>query len=101
MNTTAQMQMRAPATMLEVSGSPNTAVPMNIAVSGSNTPSTEVLVAPILLVDRDRESREIIVGTRASPMKLLHTEKPDRPSSIFPPADILSEKNITEPTPSE
>ena len=37
-------------TMFVVSGSPNIIVPTRIAVIGSNTPSTDAFVAPILRV---------------------------------------------------
>lgn len=48
MNVTATMATEIPIMILVVSGSPNTSVPTTIAVIGSNTPSTEALVAPML-----------------------------------------------------
>ena len=44
MNTMAPMQMTAPTATFAVNGSPNATVPMAMAVIGSNTPSTAVLV---------------------------------------------------------
>ena len=47
MKTTAATQMTIPTTILPVKASPYTSVPIRMAVSGSNTRSTAVLVGPI------------------------------------------------------
>ena len=47
MNTTAATQTRMPAAIFRLIGSPNITVPIRMAVSGSNTPRTEVLVGPM------------------------------------------------------
>ena len=56
-----------PITMFEVKGSPNISVPTRMAVIGSNTPSTEAFVAPILRVAMASVAVETIVGSSANP----------------------------------
>lgn len=70
MNVTATMAMEMPTMMLVVSGSPNISVPTMMAVMGSNTPSTEALVAPMLREAMARVAVETMVGSRASPTRL-------------------------------
>ena len=65
MNVTAAMEMPMPSTMLAVSGSPNISVPTRVAVMGSNTPSTDALVAPMLREATARVAVDTIVGSTA------------------------------------
>ena len=69
MNVTATMATEIPIMILVVSGSPNTSVPTTIAVIGSNTPSTEALVAPMLRDAMARVAVETMVGSKASPKR--------------------------------
>ena len=83
------MAMPMPRRMFVVKGSPNISVPIRIAVIGSNTPSTEALVAPIFRVAMANVAVETMVGNSAKPTKF---------SQSFPvviPAEIaVSEKDI-------
>ena len=54
--------------------SPKTRVPIRMAVRGSNTPITEALVAPMILVEAARVAVEMTVGMTASRMRLSHNE---------------------------
>ena len=47
MKMTAATQMAMPIAIRKVKGSPNSSVPMRMAVKGSNTPRTAVLVGPM------------------------------------------------------
>lgn len=62
---TDAMQIAIPHAILPVNGSENIKVPTRIAVIGSNTPSTDVLVGPIFLLDTASARRDIIVGNIA------------------------------------
>jgi hypothetical protein len=55
-----------PIAILAVICSPNTSIPMNMAVSGSNAPSTAVDEGPINFIDTVSVSRESIVGINAN-----------------------------------
>ena len=66
------MAITMPRTMLVVRASPKTSVPTRIAVIGSNTPSTDALVAPILRVAIANVAVDIIVGKIAKPTRLPH-----------------------------
>ena len=50
MNVMATIDITMPTTMLVVSASPKTTVPTRMAVTGSKTPSTDALVAPMFRV---------------------------------------------------
>ena len=65
MNVTAAMEMPMPIIMLAVSGSPNISVPTRMAVMGSNTPSTDALVAPMLREATASVAVDTIVGSTA------------------------------------
>ena len=69
---TAIIAMQMPSMMFVVSGSPNITVPTRIAVMGSNTPSTDAFVAPMLRVAMARDAVDTIVGSSARPMRLSH-----------------------------
>ena len=58
--------MTMPITMFEVNGSPKISVPTRIAAIGSNTPSTEALVAPIFRVAIANVAVETMVGNIAN-----------------------------------
>ena len=58
--------MTMPITMFEVNGSPNISVATRMAVIGSNTPSTEALVAPIFRVAIANVAVETMVGNIAN-----------------------------------
>ena len=66
----AEIQIAMPMMMFTVAGSENARVPIRIAVTGSNTPRTEVFVGPIILVETASARRETIVGKIASPKRL-------------------------------
>lgn len=55
MKVTAMSVMITPTMILSVRDSPKKMVPTAIAVTGSKTPRTDVLVAPMILVDQCRE----------------------------------------------
>ena len=63
------MAMPMPRIMFVVKGSPNISVPTRMAVIGSNTPSTEAFVAPILRVAMASIAVDTTVGNRANPTK--------------------------------
>lgn len=98
MKVTAAIDIRIPVIIFEVSGSLNTAVPMRMAVIGSNTPSTEALVAPMLRVATANVAVDTIVGRRARPVRLSHAPAESRPAVIPASPDIILNRNITAPT---
>ena len=65
MKMTAARQRVIPMIILGVIGSRKRIVPMNIAVTGSNTPRTDVRVGPIRRVAMARVSIDIMVGNTA------------------------------------
>ena len=69
-NVTAIIAIKIPTTIFVVSASPKKSVPTRIAVIGSNTPSTEALVAPILRVEMASVEVDTIVGKTAKPIRL-------------------------------
>lgn len=89
MNVTATIAMPIPTTMLVVNALPNISVPTSMAVMGSNTPSTEALVAPILRVATARVAVDTMVGSKASPSRLSQS-----PQSVIPVMIGVSEKAI-------
>ncbi len=54
--------------------SPNTRVPMSMAVSGSKTPITEAFAAPIIFVEAARVAVDMTVGMTARSTRLIHIE---------------------------
>ena len=92
------MAMPMPRRMFVVKGSPNINVPIRIAVIGSNTPSTEALVAPIFRVAMANVAVETMVGNRAKPA--IFNQSPH----VVIPADIgayekdIIPKNTIAPT---
>lgn len=74
MKVTAAMARAIPTIMLVVIASPKTTAPTRIAVTGSKTPSTDALVAPILRVARANVAVETIVGSIASPTRFSHAD---------------------------
>ena len=98
MNITAMTAMDMPMTMFEVSASPNTRVPTRIAVIGSNTPSTEVFVAPMFLVETARVAIETMVGITASPTRLTHAIVLSSPVRSSESEVRLMTLNTTAPT---
>ena len=97
-NVTAITEILIPNMMLVVSGSPNTRVPTSIAVIGSNTPSTDALVAPILRVAMARVAVETRVGNNASPIRLSQSWLVDIPAVIGVSANMICAKNTIDPT---
>ena len=69
MKITAPTQVAIPTAIFIVKGSPNRAVPIRIAVSGSKTPRIEVFVGPMYREEIANARSEIIVGTIASPTR--------------------------------
>ena len=78
-----------PRRMFVVKGSPNISVPIRIAVIGSNTPSTEALVAPIFRVAMANVAVETMVGNRAKPTKFSQS-----PLVVIPPVVRLSGNSV-------
>ena len=76
MNMIAAIVRIIPITTFTVMLSPKAIAPTRIAVTGSNTPRTEALVAPIMRVAMARVAVETIVGRRASPTRLIHGDTP-------------------------
>jgi len=68
---TAARQRVIPTSILGVIGSMKRTVPMSMAVTGSNTPRTDVRVGPIRRVAMARVSIEIMVGNTARPVRLI------------------------------
>ena len=68
-NVTATIAIEIPTMIFVVSGSPNITVPTTIAVIGSNTPSTEAFVAPMLREAMASVAVETMVGNSASPTR--------------------------------
>ena len=85
-NTIAAIESRIPMTTLVVKASPKTSVPTRMAVIGSNTPSTEAFVAPILRVAMANVAVETIVGKRARPMRFIQAIPPSMPV-VMPPSE--------------
>ena len=96
MNNTAATQMAAPMNMFVVMSSLYTTVPMNIAVRGSNTPRTDVLVAPMFLVEMARVRRDTIVGKIPSASRLPQSAGVSIPFRrlAFPVAKLKINKNM-------
>lgn len=95
MNVTAAVAIKIPIIMFAVSASPKTSVPTRIAVTGSNTPSTEAFVAPMFLVAIASIAVDTMVGRIASPTRLPQAEYPSIPV-VTPPSEskILPRKMI-------
>lgn len=89
MNVTATIAIEIPTMMFVVRGSPNIIVPTIMAVIGSNTPSTEALVAPILRDAMARVAVDTIVGSKASPIRLSQSIP-----VVIPAVKAVSEKII-------
>ena len=83
------MAMPMPAIMFVVKGSPNISVPIGMAVIGSNTPSTEAFVAPMLRVAMANVAVETMVGNRDKPSKLSQSLL-----VVIPVVIAVSEKDI-------
>lgn len=98
MKVTATTDIRMPITMLGVSASLNTSVPTRIAVIGSNTPSTDALVAPMFLVAIARVAVDTIVGNTARPTRFIHAVPESSPVISSEPDVMLLVKKITAPT---
>ena len=87
-----------PTTMLVVSGSPNTSVPTRMAVTGSNTPITEALVAPMLRVATAKVAVDTMVGSSASHTRLSQSVAPSIPAVISVSAMMMRARNTAAPT---
>ena len=66
MSNTPESISKMPQTSLKVSGSPNTVMPMNTAVSGSNAPIIADGVEPMLRMDIVISTSDKKVGTMAN-----------------------------------
>ena len=87
-----------PIITLVVTGSPNAMAPTRMAVTGSNTPSTDALVAPMRRVATARVAVDTIVGRTASPVRLPHAAMLSRPASRECPSASAMAKNTADPT---
>lgn len=92
------MAMPMPRRMFVVKGSPNISVPIRIAVIGSNTPSTEALVAPIFRVAMANVAVETMVGKRAKPAKFNQSPPVVIPAEIGASEKEILPKNTIAPT---
>ena len=92
------MAMPIPKRMFVVKGSPNISVPIRIAVIGSNTPSTEALVAPIFRVAMANVAVETMVGKRAKPAKFSQSPPVVIPAEIAVSEKVILPKNTIAPT---
>ena len=90
--------MQMPSMMFVVSGSPNITVPTRIAVMGSNTPSTDAFVAPMLRVAMARDAVDTIVGSNARPIRLSHAAPPSMPAVIAVLERAIFPRNTIAPT---
>ena len=97
-NVTAIIEMQMPSMMFVVSGSPNITVPTRIAVMGSNTPSTDAFVAPMLRVAMARDAVDTIVGSNARPIRLSHAAPPSMPAVIAVLERAIFPRNTIAPT---
>ena len=82
MKVTAATESIMPIRMFAVIASLKTTAPTRMAVTGSNTPSTEVFAAPIFLVERASVVVDMIVGKTASPIMLSHANALSKPRYI-------------------
>ena len=69
MKTIAAMVRTIPTTTFTVMLSPKASAPTRIAVTGSKTPRTEALVAPMIRVAMARVAVDTIVGRTARPAR--------------------------------
>ena len=90
--------MQMPTMMFVVSGSANIIVPTRIAVIGSNTPSTDAFVAPILRVAIARVAVDTMVGSSAKPIKFSHAVLPSIPAVIAVLESTIFPRNTVVPT---
>ena len=87
-----------PKTIFVVNGSWNISVPINMAVIGSKTPSTEAFVAPILRVAIASDAVETMVGSRANPAKLSQSILSVIPVVIATLESIVLPRKTNAPT---
>ena len=99
MKVTAMRVMITPTMILSVRDSPKKMVPTAIAVTGSKTPRTDVLVAPMILVAMARVRRETNVGNTAKPIRLIQQNQPWTPPKNSPPEKALWRMKRIEPIP--
>ena len=89
MKVTATNVMATPTITLTVSDSPKNMVPTAMAVTGSKTPSTDVLVAPITRVAIANVRSETNVGKIARPARFAQQNQPCTPLMNPPPLKAL------------
>ena len=97
MKVTAKRVMATPVITLRVRDSLKKMQPTAMAVTGSATPRTEVLVAPMSLVEAARQSNDIRVGKMASPNRHSQQSQPCTPASRSPPEERPCPRNSREP----
>ena len=78
----AVMESKIPTMILVVRASPKTTVPMRIAVTGSNTPRTDALVAPMFRVAIANVAVDTTVGRIARPTRFNQAMFPVSPVVI-------------------
>ena len=98
MNVMATIEIRIPTTMFVVSASPKTSVPTRMAVTGSKTPSTEALVAPMLRVAMASVAVDTMVGSTASPTRFSQARCPVSPVIIPAPDSAIFPQKTSVPT---
>ena len=97
MKVTATNVMATPTITLTVSDSPKNMVPTAMAVTGSKTPSTDVLVAPITRVAIANVRSETNVGKIARPARFAQQNQPWTPLRNPPPLNALWIMNNRDP----
>ena len=95
--TMAAIVRAIPMMMLTVMLSPNANAPTSMAVTGSNTPSTEAFVAPIRRVDAASVAVDIMVGRIARQTRLVQDVHPDIPCINGCPAVRICMKKHNDP----
>lgn len=84
--------MKIPTASEDVNGSPRNSIPQTTALNGSNAPSTEVIVEPMLLTAEARVRHEKTVDSTAK--SIVFAKAPHDPISCMPP---YAEASITAP----
>ena len=84
--------------ILLVNASLNISVPTSMAVIGSNTPSTDALVAPILRVATAKVAVDTMVGSRANQIRLNQSPQLVMPSVIGVSEKAILPRKIIAPT---
>src|SRR5574344_669684 len=91
---TERMTRTMPKVILGVITSPNTNIPINKAVTGSNAPRMAVGVEPIYWIALVVQTKEIAVGKIASPSKLSQTYHLLTNINLVPQPSVKKKKRV-------